>query len=343
MSEENVQRFTKVVDDIGNHANIIISQVDPDAVGAAIAVARLLPRLNEQLQVRVYYAGAIGHPQNRSLINRYNLRSVLFPIEQLSEQSEAPTILVDSSKGIDERLPEGFVLDPAIVIDHHRGTDLAGGENRFLWIEDVGSACTLVTELYLALQIEWSTEIATLLAMGIYTDTKALVSAGPRDREAYGKLSSSIEASELHRLIEYPLPPSHFAHLTFALNHYKRQGARLVAGAGMMRPEDGDDLSTIADYFLRMEGVTLVVVWGIIKKTVRISARNDNLSTPLDEFLQKRFGPASGAKLAPDGRGEGGARLGLELGVWISETTRPQVEAMVSSRIQELIFNDPEL
>lgn len=42
---------------------------------------------------------------------------------------------------------------------------------------------------------------------------------------------------------------------------------------------------------------------------MRISARSTDLSTPLDEFLGERFGSDSGAKVAPDGRDEGGALL----------------------------------
>ena len=44
-------------------------------------------------------------------------------------------------------------------------------------------------------------------------------------------------------------------------------------------------------------------------------ARNSSLSTPLDEFLASRFGAASGAKLTPDGKGEGGALEGIPLGI----------------------------
>ena len=148
------------------------------------------------------------------------------------------------------------------------------------------------------------------------------MSAGPRD----GGAAPAVD--ELP-----PLPPPR------ALARELR-GGRLLASVGHIRPEEGDDLSTFANHFLRRDGVTLAVVWGIIDNTVRISARNANLSSPLDAFLHDRFGESSGAKLAPDGRGEGGARLRLDLGLWLSDATRSQVEEMVSARLKELIFDE---
>ncbi len=321
---------------------VVVTQVDPDAIAAAVAMTFLLSELRPDLSVQIITCGTAGHPQNRSLVNRCNLKSILLPITTLQHNPDITTILVDSSSSMDNRLPAGLLLDPVIVIDHHRGSDLVDDEDHFVWVEDVGASCTLITELLEAMEqtIAPETNLPLLLAMGIYTDTRGLISAGARDRRAYDTLIAAVDPSDFKSVIDYPLPESHFANFRHALLHHEQRGSRLIASVGSIHPEDGDDLSTFADYFLRKDGVTLVVVWGIIGTTVRISARNANLSAPLDEFLQARFGDDSGAKLTPDGKGEGGARLKLELGLWMSHSNREQVEALVSGRLKELIFSD---
>jgi len=340
---ERVERFREAVAALAPETAILIAQVDPDAIGSACAIARALEHVRDDLDVTIYYCGAVGHPQNRALINRYDLATRLRPISDLAEGASPSWVLVDSSLLKDSRLPAGVTLDdPRIVIDHHRRGEVAEEDDRFVWVEDVGAAATLVSELLEATGVDVGEEtgVAVLLALGIYTDTKSLVSASERDREAYGRVTRYVVPRELQQLIDYPLPESHFTNLRLALSNSEQRGARLVAGVGRMDASSGDDLSTIADLLLRKSGVTLVVVWGIVDDAVRISARSSDVSTPLDEFLRERFGDASGAKLTPDGKGEGGARVALDLGPWMSEANKPEVEAMVGKRITEWIFGE---
>jgi len=76
---------------------------------------------------------------------------------------------------------------------------------------------------------------------------------------------------------------------------------------------------------------------------VRVSARSSNLSDPLDESLKESFGDNSGAKLTPDGIGEGGAYVeleGLDLGFWGGEGI---IELIIRKKLEELIFSDQPL
>ena len=87
-------------------------------------------------------------------------------------------------------------------------------------------------------------------------------------------MTRNIDLPEVAQFVEYPLPESHFNHLREALSQMSRRTTRSLALCGVMSDADGDDLSTIADYLIRMTGVTLVVVWAIIGSKVRVSARN---------------------------------------------------------------------
>lgn len=353
------ESIERIIDNVQEDAifTIIITQVDPDAVGSAFAMQELLHAMGTQ--TRIFYCGGVGHPQNRAIVNKFNLKSKMDHISQypdvfLDGDSPAKVVLVDSSLIKDSRLPEKLQnFNPMIVVDHHRGTDVEITEHNMVWVEDLGSASTMMVELLSHFYdemgeksgfgpfIEENKWLATLLALGIYTDTSALQGATHRDRKAYDMASCVLSFADLDPLINYPLPPSHYLNLGSALNNYTEQGSYAVAGVGYLDAEDGDDLSTIADYFLRRDGISLVIIWGIIDGKVRISARNSNLSDPLDDFIT-RFGPFGGAKLTPDGRGEGGAMLKLDLGDWLIEDTKEIVEQMVRERINAWVFAKQE-
>lgn len=342
--QERLDKLTDVIEKTdGREIGIVMTQIDPDAIASAFGLAFLIKRIRDtENNVTVYYCGGIGHPQNRTIINKYDLKRRMKPIEDLPSET-AYTALVDSSSIHDGRIPEGESIEPIIVLDHHRESQLPEKDNTFYWIDDVGSASTLVAELLEAMGVEFDDEntyIATLLSMGVYTDTKALVSGSSRDRHAYGYATKATSAVEFSHLINYPFPESHFENLERALQRRKRVGSRLMSNVGNIPEEIADDMASIADYFLRMEGISLVVVWGIIGDDVRISARSTDLSTPLEEFMRQKFGPDSGAKLDPAGRGEGGALLDLDLGFWMTDRNQELVEKMVEQRLEQLMFGE---
>lgn len=298
--------------------SIYISQIDPDSIGAAFGMKKYLG------EGEIYYRGGVGHPQNRAIINRYNLLSEMTKVSGLEDVPCEKLVLVDSNDPGDEI--------PAIIVDHHRGSTVEATEIHK--VEEVGSTCTLVVEMLQEQDID--ERLAVLLALGIFTDTKSLMAGTKRDRDAYSIVGENVR--EISNFIHYPLPSSHFKNLTYALNHMDKDAeGKCIASAGFLPPEQGDDLATISDYLIRMDSVTLVIVWGIVGDTVRLSARSTDLSTPLDGFLKERFGDSAGAKLTPDGRGEGGARIELNLGLWSGDDNKSEILAMVSKRLRSLI------
>lgn len=353
----NIEDRTAILTDVAQSSEepliVILTQVDPDAIGAFVGMQMIFDRL--KVKSEVYYCGNIGHPQTRTILNRYNLTKKMRPYVDFNPPPDSPllkrTVLLDSSNLKDDRLREkSFVIDPCIIIDHH-DCDLAEtDDDKFYWVERQGATCTLVAELIfhfgLSLKPEFAS-IAPLLAIGIYTDTKSLRCAGDRDHHAYRELSAHFPAEEIKRLIEYRLPKSHFGNFAKALATSEQQGAYLVANCGYMRDSDGDDLSTVADYLIRREGVHVAVVYGVVpvvkegRKTleVRISARSQDLAISLNAFLQERFGSGAGAKVTSDGYGEGGARIPFDLGFWQSDETREENLKSADKRIKDLIFN----
>jgi nanoRNase/pAp phosphatase (c-di-AMP/oligoRNAs hydrolase) len=304
---------------------------------------RVLERLD--CKARLFFCGGFSHPQNRSIINKYDLQRRMKPISEIKLNEGRPhyEILVDSSLTHDGRLGEfAGKLNVRICVDHHRASDLEETDDSFIWIEDVGSCATLMVELMRDIGYEFTDDdraLATVLTLGVYTDTKALAGASPRDLNAYAFTRQNANTVELDALIDYDLPSTFFKNMATALAGVKRSGSRLVTGVGFISQNEGDDLSTIADLLMRQEGVELVIVWGVVNDFVRVSARNTNMSLPLDDFLKRRFGPKSGAKLTPGGHGEGGAKIELPLGFWIGQSNREAILEMVALRMGEECFN----
>lgn len=305
--------------DQDSHYSILITQVDPDALASAFALKAIIGK-----NASIHYLGKAGHPQNRAMINKFNLGS-----EMQNGYSGGKLCLVDSHS-VDDSRSSTPLDDIHTIIDHHRGT---AAPCAYLIQEEVGACSTLLVEML----EEIDERLATLLALGIYTDTRALTSVTERDMLAYQRVYKLCNKQQFLEIINYSLPGSHFKNLTYALNHLTRNDdGRCLVSVGYIDQETGDDISSIADYMMRLDSCSLVAVWGIVDQSyVRLSVRSTDLSTPLDQFLYKRFN--GGAKLTPDGIGVGGAVI--DLGIWVNESNKEDVVNMVSKRLEELILN----
>ncbi len=297
--------------------SILVTQVDPDALASAFALKQIIGK-----NAQIHYLGEAGHPQNRAMINKFNLSSEM----KHGYPDSNNVCLVDGHSLRDA----GVTINPLVaIIDHHRGTPAPA---EFVIQEEVGACSTLLVELL----EDIDERLATLLALGIYTDTRALTSVTERDMSAYQRVYSLCNKQQFLEIINYSLPGSHFKNLTYALNHLTRNDdGKCLVSVGYIDEETGDDISSIADYMMRLDSCSLVAVWGIVNNShVRLSVRSTDLSTPLDQFLAKRFN--GGAKLTPDGVGVGGAII--DLGIWVTESNKEDVANMVTKRLEELIL-----
>lgn len=348
---KQIDSLKSVVADIaasGLVPTIIVSQIDPDALGSAWGMQEVFRLLGIE-SVNIVYSGRVAHPQNEALCNKLGLLGKMTHVSKVDPSTLGYTVLVDSNRAKDSRLP--FEVDPIIVVDHHRDSDIEDGDHKFLWLDEtVGSASTMVLEILSELvdeSWEFREDLALSLALGVYTDTKDLLSAGPRDREAFGWASRYANNTDLRALIRYKRPDSYYRNLATALQHFKHKHGRLVATVKSIPSKQGDDLSMIADEFLRKNGVTMAIVWGVVElknsstgetaKGVRVCARSEDITNNLGDFLKERFGKASGAKLLPDGQAEGGALVQLEVGPWLREDEMIEI---IGRRIREWLFDE---
>ncbi|MFC1644638.1 bifunctional oligoribonuclease/PAP phosphatase NrnA [Patescibacteria group bacterium] len=314
LTDERFGRFNGAVEVIKEKEIIILmSHVDPDSIGAAFGCKEVFSFLGCE-HVKVVYNGVVSHPQNKEIFNQYGLYDLFIEAAEVACNVDAVFVWVDSSKIEDSRLPDCFKnVIPQIVIDHHRGEDLPEqDQEHFYWVEDIGSASTLVCELGIKLEMAFSKEARTLLALGVHNDTKSLIKANSRDVKVFEYLNGEDVSVDLNALNSFELPPSYFEILVHALTNSESQDENVIANAGIISAGDGDFLSIIADLLILERGTSLVFVWGIIDNMVRIAARSKGSGISLNELLKDKFGKENaGAKFTPDRRGEGGALLNM--------------------------------
>jgi nanoRNase/pAp phosphatase (c-di-AMP/oligoRNAs hydrolase) len=136
---------------------------------------------------------------------------------------------------------------------------------------------------------ELTEELATVLLYGIKTDTQDFTrSTTPADLNSVALLYPKADHDLLAK-IETPLMSSETLDvLGEAIKSRKIHGSYLLSNVGFIR--DRDTLPQAADYLLKLEGISTVVVYGIGKDVIHISARNRDIRINLGEVMQKAFG-----------------------------------------------------
>ena len=165
--------LTKINDESGSlHVAVVMHWVpDPDCIGAACGMKRIIKEWFPDAKITLIHAGDISHPQNRTMMNVLNLQ--LVNIEEIEgglktreecEKYANAYICVDC---VPERssVPEAEYI---FVVDHHKG-DTSNAKIKD--IRHVGSCCTLVWEymneigIELDKTIEFDSNVATSMVL----------------------------------------------------------------------------------------------------------------------------------------------------------------------------------
>lgn len=370
IEEPRIEKLRRVVEEASEAGpfSILVAQIDPDAIGSAFGMQEVLSQLG--VSSNIYYQGKVGHPQNEALCNKCGLMGRMRPLPHVVFEEGAgeeaiqravvaalPNIvLVDSSRVADSRLP--YNVYPVIVVDHHGQSDVGDESvNTFFWVdESAGSASTMVAELLSEItpeKWEFQPDLALMVCLGIYTDTKDNLRAGERDSTAYSWVKRYADNTALIDLVRYKRPWHFFKNFSRGVQYVEKfdthRKGRILAGLGRIPEKQGDDLAMVADEFLRAVGAPLVITWALVEikdphtkeivPKIRVCARSEDHTTNLAETLSTRFGQKSGAKTLPDGSAEGGALFEFPVGPWFKDD---EMEEIVNRRIIEWCFEGDE-
>jgi nanoRNase/pAp phosphatase (c-di-AMP/oligoRNAs hydrolase) len=242
---------------------------DPDALASGLAMLELVEEIG--LRGSILHGGLIEHQQNRAMVQILEIptRRLILDWEVADIISDSQVVItVDFHKpGANNILPLGCV--PNIVIDHHTVADTVAADI-VLVRSEFSSTSSLITSILMSLNHHISTRTATALAFGIKTDTLGFTrDFNAVDLRALSWLNAFTD-DEMMRSIEIP-PRSQETLESFssALNR--------------------DSLAQIADFLLPTEGIDTVIVFGVRRGKVIISARTKRRDLHIGKVLSSQW------------------------------------------------------
>lgn len=260
----------------------IVITADPDALGAAMALRRILKR--RVPDITIAHTNAITRPDNLAMI-RY-LRIPLVPWQAQMRDDFDCFMMVDSQPHHNAAFAG---IDFSLVIDHHPLNAEHPVTAPFTDIRpEFGAVCTIMTRYLQSLKVRPSSLLATGMLYGIRTDTAAFErSGGEPDLQAYQWLSRHADNAILRRILrsEYlrewlPL----FSRAFRSLHACSGGGAH----AHLNEVNSPDLLVAIADFFTRVHGLKWVAVSGVYADTVIVIFRSDG-SRDMGALAEKAF------------------------------------------------------
>jgi nanoRNase/pAp phosphatase (c-di-AMP/oligoRNAs hydrolase) len=268
---------------------VVHNNPDPDALASASSLRFLLQKRDFK-NIKIHYDGLVGRAENQEVIRI--LKVSLFLTAKISSPETHQFILVDCQPFTGNvTLPIGVV--PVAVIDHHpkrkKTSQVPFRDIR----SDYGACSTVLYEYFSSLEIPIPTNIATALCYAISSETQNLGREGsPADKKAYVELLSRLSFSQLSKT-QYPkLSKDFVSNLSRALInafYYKN-----LIGVVLEELPYPDFAAQMADFLLRVRGMTWSLCLGTYRDVLFVSIRTTNTQADASKIIKKII-PTHGA------------------------------------------------
>jgi len=284
-----LKKFKKVLESVeeGKLGIFTHDNPDPDAISSAFALKEIAKRFG--IEADIIYYGEILHQENRAMVNLLEIE--LLRGEEVDLSQYKKFALVDcSAPGVNNSIPKDIKIN--IIIDHHPAENV---EAEYVDIRtDVGAAATIMTEYLKELKIVPSRMLATALFFGIKSETDVFKrNTRTADFIAAAYLYPFVDHEMIEKMEGPAISTETLDVLGTAIKNRQIYSSFLISFAGFIN--DRDALPQAADFLLRLEGVSTVLVFGVIKDTVYLSARNKDVRINIGEVLRRAFGDVGSA------------------------------------------------
>jgi nanoRNase/pAp phosphatase (c-di-AMP/oligoRNAs hydrolase) len=284
-----LNKLKKVFESINGGKLAIFSHdnPDPDSISSAFALKEIARHFG--IEADILYYGEILHQKNRAMVNLLEIPLKRATEADLSEYSKFA--IVDSSKpGANNSIPAD--LEISIIIDHHPAE---GVEAEYADLRgDVGATATILAEYLKEFKIVPSKTLATALFFGIKSETDEFKrNTRTADFLAAAFLYPFVDHEMIEKMEGPAISTETLDVLGTAIKNRQIYSSFLISFAGFIN--DRDSLPQAADFLLRLEGISTVLVFGVIKDNVYISSRNKDVRINIGEVLKKAFGDVGGA------------------------------------------------
>ncbi|MEN6441367.1 MAG: DHH family phosphoesterase [Syntrophobacter sp.] len=260
---------------------LILIDPDPDAIGSALAVKRLL--WHKVASTTIGMVRPIRRLNNVTMVQLLRLPLTLVKKGELQDYTKF--VLVDAQPDHNDF----FRQTPfTAVIDHHPIT--AEITAPFVDVRpEFGSTSTILTEYLRAGKIKPSKMLATTLLYGIKTDTRnferhTLV----QDIEAFRHLFPLVDHNVMRKIeiSDLSLKDLKLFHKAFERRHVVKD--RIFAHLDEV--PSSDLLVEIAEFLLKIHDISWSVISGIYEDNLIIIVRNDGYRKDAGKIMRKAFG-----------------------------------------------------
>ena len=301
---------------------LIWGNPDPDAIGSAYALHEMMKETASESSIA--YMGEFTRPENAAMVNLLKIPMAKFHPDMITPDTVVATV---------DAQPSFFKLDGQlrfdIIIDHHPLSDL--GTHQFADVRPTyGSASTILTEYYQTSGARMNKKVSTALYYGLKIDTGNLTrNVSDADVAAFRYLRVRLDENIVRTIELSQLPRETLDY--FAVGFANKKIVRDVAFAFLGTISNPDMCVHVADFFIKLAGISWAIVACRSKDRVVVVFRSDGLrrhAGKLAEGLFKPFGTAGGHRTM--------ARAELELDRLKTELREPSDVAIEEWLLRQL-------
>ena len=288
---------------ITKYRNIIIvikGSPDPDAIASSYALSAICSRMN--VSSSIVSSKKISLPENRAFVSILDIPLHISPALPNIKEFDAYIVADYQSPAARELVGS---LPCAVFIDHHEPAEEEISADFIMRETDAGSTSTLIGLLIknqgIELEPKVMRSVSTALLYGIYTDTDKYSHAGELDYEAMDYLSKYSDHDLFNRISSTPLSQKTMQLLKKAIKNKTSYKDWLIAGIGYVDADSRDSIAIVADFLLKREAYSMVIVFAAIEDagrgrlTLDASFRSSSGFLNLNEVI-KKITPEGGAR-----------------------------------------------
>ncbi|MRR07652.1 MAG: phosphoesterase [Deltaproteobacteria bacterium] len=270
---------------------VIHDNPDPDCLASAMALRHLFV-MKVNREAIIAFSGMISRSENLAMAKELDIH--LTPMGIVDFREFSVICMLDTQPGTgNNSLPPDIRVD--ILVDHHPMRETS---RRCRWVDirdDYGVTATILYEYLVTQGVYLGTKLATAIFYAIKSETQDLGrEANKPDRDAYLKLFTLSNKKLLYEITHPKLPVEYFLMVNRALANTRVHGKLLIANLEVVSfPEM---VAEMADFFLRMEGIDLVLAMGQYGDGMLLSLRTVRHDVNAGALIQRLV----------DGRGSAG-------------------------------------
>jgi nanoRNase/pAp phosphatase (c-di-AMP/oligoRNAs hydrolase) len=300
----DTKRFTdEMLDWVRGRGKILIvihDNPDPDCLASAMALRHLFV-MKVNREATIAFSGMISRSENLAMAKE--LEIPLTPMGLVDFREFSVICMLDTQPGTgNNSLPPNIRVD--ILVDHHPMREMS---RRCRWVDirdDYGVTATILYEYLVTQGVYLGIKLATAIFYAIKSETQDLGrEANKPDRDAYLKLFTLSNKKLLYEITHPKLPVEYFIMVNRALANTRVHGKLLITN--LEKVSFPEMVAEMADFFLRMEGIDLVLAMGHYGDGMLLSLRtirHDVNTGALIQRLVEGRGCAGGHGMMAGGR-----------------------------------------